>query len=184
MGKIITDLESLDPEDLQEVLNLIQKKAEAKQSPQQKGKRKQRRKPKQQAEQAPQARPVKRPKSGGVMRRIDKPANARSRRRPGRRGGGEGGTGRIPAVGQPVEKGQDGSRFITEGYSDLHRSKKEQEQDKLLAGDNRPTLRRNPVVYREVECNHCGHWWEAPESLIAHDDEGTIFVCPDCIRGR
>lgn len=56
--------------------------------------------------------------------------------------------------------------------------------DKKLRGNNEPTTRGVRDTLIEVECRGCGRQEIVSESLIYRDDDGIVYNCERCLKGK
>lgn len=190
---IIDDLNSLSPEELEKVGNLINKFAsrkENKEAPEklQKNRRKFSNNKKRVDADEFSERPSESIGRKNRRRRVvldeNEPEEPVSRRRRGttkqrKRGGKKGTMARTEAVSLTGE-----NKFLKD--RDRNKYKSDVQTDKLLWGNNLPTERPDKFEYIEAECMGCGYFFDVHPSLVYRDEDTheIVFTCDDCSSSR
>lgn len=174
MSDIIKNLESLTPEELQKVGNLIEKFAKRKSD-------------NNEVDSTETEDIIEKPRQKSKPKRTVQgrssprnPANQRKDTRVRRRGPSRGGAGRTESVVLSNE-----NKF--ERMRERNNYKADAEIDKKLWGNRQPTERPDEFEFVEAQCKECGKWYDINPSLVYVDQDSREinFTCDNCVpRGN
>lgn len=170
MSDLIKNLESLTPEELQKVGNLINKFAKRKENSVDNEITTD------EIEETSRQKPKKRVQGRSSPRNTQNQTQ-RVRRKGGR---GRGGAGRTESVTLSNE-----NKF--ERMRERNNFKADAEIDKKLWGNRQPTERPDEFEFVEVQCKECGKWYDINPNLIYLDQDSreVNFTCDNCVpRGN